>query len=283
MRRRALVCAALLLAACSAPRPKKVVLEEEYGSSDPRFRRGRESGGDKKDEDPPPPSGEDLRVASGGRWTRAKRAQRGGLKDDRLEEDREGAAAEEAPKPDAAAKAKSEPPPKPEEGEPRGARTASRPEEIRALPTSGQPRYFSPKSLKRGRRRFVIPASLAADGAEDPDAEAEPDMPDRRAGFSPPAEQALDDTVPEATVADPTALGSYHVQIATSPEFAKVRLDKIYGFMADIDLEGDMGAAGLDGGEYWLRWSIVDLLEFEHPYSRPQRLRYRRPGGAPSE
>ena len=172
------------------------------------------------------------------------------------------------------------PPPgaKPDEGEPSGHPAADKPDRMAALPTTGQPRYFSPAPLKEDKSRSRSPNPL-----EEPEEFGDGDVADgltaKRAAFAPAATAALADVVPETGVADPNSLGSYHVQVSASPDFRKIMFNKVYGFMADIDIDKDLVVAGTRPGVYWIRWSLVDLLEFEHPFSRPQRMKFENPYG----
>lgn len=168
------------------------------------------------------------------------------------------------------------PPPadaKPDAGDPKGRPAARRPDETEATATTGQPRYFSPKPLARKELAHDIPSPLTGEAPAGA-AEVEARTDAKRADFAPPDASPIADEVPETAVEDPKALGSYHVQVSTDPSFAAVIFNRVYPFMADIDLDGDLAARGTRRGVYWVRYSIVDLLEFEHPFTAPQRFVY---------
>ena len=42
--------------------------------------------------------------------------------------------------------------------------------------------------------------------------------------------------------------------------------------MADIDLETDMVEAHHPTATYWVRYALVDLLGFEHSFTKPKRM-----------
>lgn len=150
---------------------------------------------------------------------------------------------------------------------------ARKPDEMDAAPTTGQPRYFSPKELRRMRGPQRPPGGVAK-AASGPSAGARSDAEAPVGRFAPAPTAALDDDVPDSGVADPNEIGSYHVQVATSADFSRPFFDKLYPFMADIDLNSDLAARGTRPGTYYIRYSIVDLLGFEHPFSRALRLRH---------
>jgi len=56
--------------------------------------------------------------------------------------------------------------------------------------------------------------------------------------------------VTRARVADPSELGSYHVQVSSSRAFAAVLFDKEYPFMANIDLKTDLMTLDVKPGQY---------------------------------
>lgn len=166
--------------------------------------------------------------------------------------------------------------PPPEEMRAEGNPQVQHPDELTPLPADRPQRYVSPAPLKKvltplriGERRLAESSSVQE--------EAVIDVSAAPAAFPPQATAALADEVPDSVVADPEQLGSYHVQVSTSRGFGAVLFDKEYAFMADIDLKTDLIALDLKPGQYWIRYAVVDLLGFEHPYSRPQRILLRQP------
>lgn len=158
------------------------------------------------------------------------------------------------------------------EGEPR----AQHPDELTPLPTDRPQRYVSPAPLKKVLSPLRIGEQRLAEASPVREA-AVIDVSAAAAAFPPQATASLADEVPDTVVADPEQLGSYHVQVSTSRSFGAVLFDKEYAFMADIDLKTDLIALDLKPGQYWIRYAVVDLLGFEHPFSRPQRILLRAP------
>lgn len=158
-----------------------------------------------------------------------------------------------------------------EEADPRGDPEARRPDELTALPTDHPQRYSSPAPLKRllnAPRTDDRPMADVAPCDED----AVVDVSAAPASFPAQSTAPLDDEVPDSVVADPSELGSYHVQVSSSIAFAAILFNKEYEFMASIDLKTDLMALDVKPGEYWIRYAVVDLLGFEHPFTKPQRL-----------
>lgn len=160
----------------------------------------------------------------------------------------------------------------PDAGDQAGTPLARRPDDGTVASPGPPIRYLSPapvRALKTARD-----APREADEAPDEDEEAAAGRAGaRRPGRAPATGLALDDEVPESGVGDPNAIGSYHVQIASSPEFARVLFDKVYPFMGEAELNKDLAGAPSRLSEVWIRWSLVDLLDFEHPFTRPRRVR----------
>lgn len=146
-----------------------------------------------------------------------------------------------------------------------------RPDELTPLPTERPQRYASPAPLKKVLTSLRI-GDQPLGGAAAADADSEIDVSAAPAAFPPQRTAALDDEVPDSVVADPEELGSYHVQVSSSPSFGGILFDKEYPFMADIDLRKDLLAMEVKAGRYWIRYAVVDLLGFHHPYSRPRRI-----------
>ena len=155
------------------------------------------------------------------------------------------------------------------QGDPR----VRRPENLRALPAAGPAKYFSPADLKRAALEHRAPKELRRPADASVTA-VSGQAPASGPGFSPAPTGNLPDRIPETGVADPNAIGSYHVQVSSSADFKKPFFDRVYPFMAEVTIEKDLFARGTEPGEYWIRFSLVDLLEFEHPYSPPMRLRF---------
>ncbi len=168
------------------------------------------------------------------------------------------------------------PGPPPEEMRVEGDPRAQQPDELTPLPTDRPRRYVSPAPLKKVLNTLRIGERRLAEAAPVREA-AVIDVSAAPAAFPPQATAALADEVPDSVVADPEQLGSYHVQVSSSRAFGAVLFDKEYPFMADIDLKTDLLALDLRPGQYWIRYAVVDLLGFEHPYSRPQRILMNKP------
>lgn len=161
--------------------------------------------------------------------------------------------------------------PPPDDAKNEGRPEARRPDSLTPLPTDRPGRYASPAPLKKQEKAEQsegppIAGTAPADGPVAVDAAA------AVAAFPPQRTAALEDDVPESGVAEPTEIGSYHVQVSTSAAFGPILFDKIYPFMADIDLKADLAVKKVPHGDYWLRFALVDLLGFEHPFSRPTRI-----------
>lgn len=161
--------------------------------------------------------------------------------------------------------------PRPGEHEVSGEPEVRRPDELTPLPTDRPQRYASPAPLKKVLTPLRIGDQPLSDAAA-ADADSEIDVSASPAAFPPQRTGALDDEVPDTVVADPEELGSYHVQVSSSPSFGGILFDKEYPFMVDIDLRKDLLAMEVKSGRYWLRYGLVDLLGFHHPFSRPRRI-----------
>lgn len=164
--------------------------------------------------------------------------------------------------------------PPPEKARAQGRPEVRRPDELTPLPTGRPARYASPAPLRKlldKPRSEERPLDEVSPGNE----EVAVDAAAAAAAFPPQSTAALADEVPDTTVAEPNEIGSYRVQVSTSPAFGPVLFDKLYPFMADIDLKSDLTAGKVKPGRYWLRYALVDLLGFEHPFTRPQRITLR--------
>lgn len=166
--------------------------------------------------------------------------------------------------------------PPPEEMRAEGDPRVQHPDELTPLPTDRPQRYVSPAPLKKVLNPLRIGDQRLAESSPVREA-AVIEISAAPAAFPPQATAALADEVPDSVVADPEELGSYHVQVSSSRGFRAVLFDKEYPFMADIDLKTDLIALDLKPGRYWIRYAVVDLLGFEHPFSRPQRILLREP------
>lgn len=161
--------------------------------------------------------------------------------------------------------------PPPDEASVRGEPEVRQTDELAAEPADRPVRYVSPAPLKKVLE--PMSAADAAAGAVRPGAEIAPvEVSASPAGFTPAATAPLDDRVPDTVVADPTELGSYHVQVSSSPSFGSLVFNKEYPFMANIDLKTDLAAQEVKPGQYWIRYAVVDLLGFEHPFSKPKHI-----------
>jgi hypothetical protein len=89
---------------------------------------------------------------------------------------------------------------------------------------------------------------------------------------APPISPILDDSLPPLGIADPDIIGAYRVQIATSSHFPRILFDKTYPFMTEVDLSADLAGAPERFETLWIRYAVVDLLDFEHPFTRPRRI-----------
>jgi hypothetical protein len=76
---------------------------------------------------------------------------------------------------------------------------------------------------------------------------------------------------------DSLMVGSYRIQLATSPDFGNVMFDKVYSFFEDHDTYVDIVATGMRDGRYWVHFAFIDLLETQHPFTAPRMYSYRRP------
>lgn len=161
--------------------------------------------------------------------------------------------------------------PRPDAGGVQGEPEVRRPDELTPLPTERPQRYASPAPLKKVLTPLRIGDQPLGDAAA-ADADSEIDVSAEPAAFPPQRTAALDDAVPDSVVVDPEELGSYHVQVSSSPSFGGILFDKEYPFMADIDLRKDLLTMEVKSGRYWLRYGLVDLLGFHHPFSKPRRI-----------
>lgn len=158
----------------------------------------------------------------------------------------------------------------PDDAKVKGAPEASRPDQLTALPADRPGHYTSPKPLEE-LKATPKPASFPETvGSPEPE-EAALNMSAFPAAFHPAPTEPMADEVPESGVTDPSQLGSYHIQVSTANAFEGPLYDKTYPFMADIDLPSDLLGRRTKPGVYWVRYALVDLLGFQHPYTRPQR------------
>jgi len=268
----------VLLPAGCAREKKRVVYEDSDGGTAPFVMPPPRHSNlpPPKDEEPRPESGVATRSAA---WTRSKPS--GRLAQGKPEA-REPGAAREGGEPLSVASstmASPGPPgPPPDEAQVQGHPEARRPDELTPLPAERPGRYNSPAPLKK----LLKPQRLEEQAmAEVAPAAEEPaiDVSAAVAAFKPQSTAPLGDEVPDSGVADPTEIGSYHMQLSLNSAFAAVFFDKDYPFMAEIDVAADLRIAKVKPGFYWLRYARVDLLGFEHPFSKPQRVVLRYPAG----
>ena len=171
-------------------------------------------------------------------------------------------------------------------------------EEDHAQPSLSGPEGGAPEGGARGReawakkpevpvqdlarRPFRLRANPAAAGvpsASPPPVrgssglEDAPHIPDS----SPPPLTQLDADMSDSLQLDTMLVGAYLIQISTSPDFARLLFSKVYDFMDDPDVFGDIAVLELRKGTYWVRFAFLDLLGGPHPYSRPRPYAYRPP------
>lgn len=262
---------ALLLAGCA--RKRAVLRVEQDGGAEPFVMRlARETDLPPPKDQEPSPDSRDIVLARGRVWVASSaNARRTHLGREEHEPALERTAREPLrPEPGAMAAPGPAGPP-PDEAKNQGRPEARRPDSLTPLPTDRPGRYASPAPLKRQEKSAQVEGPPAA-GAAPVDTPVAVDADAAVAAFPPQPTAALADDVPESGVAEPTEIGSYHVQVSTSPAFGPILFDKIYPFMADIDLKTDLAVKKVPPGGYWLRFALVDLLGFEHPFSRPTRI-----------
>jgi hypothetical protein len=79
---------------------------------------------------------------------------------------------------------------------------------------------------------------------------------------------------PDIQIAD-LVVGSFRVQVAKEGgKKSGLILDKTYTFADKVELYNDLEAAGAETGHYWVRIAYIDLLDFQHPYTRPRRYKF---------
>lgn len=61
---------------------------------------------------------------------------------------------------------------------------------------------------------------------------------------------------------------------AASPEFELALFDETCEFVDEIRLSEKL--AGYPARDYWVRVCLIDLLNFQHPFSTPKRFALRR-------
>lgn len=166
---------------------------------------------------------------------------------------------------------------KAEAGQPQGRPAVRRPEEEQLAFPGPPTHYNSPAPLRelRGGRR--MPAIVGADFGDE-DGVGGLELAAKRPKDGPPLTPILDDSLPALGISDPDVIGSYHVQISSGPDFTKVLFEKTYPFMSEVDLAEDLAGAPDHVRALWIRYSVVDLLDFEHPFTRPRRILRLRPG-----
>jgi len=93
---------------------------------------------------------------------------------------------------------------------------------------------------------------------------------------SPPSLAQLEADMSGSLKLETMLMGAYHIQLSTSPDFARPLFDKTYDFMEeDPDVYGDIEALSLQYGNYWARYTFIDLLGLPHPFSAPRPYSYR--------
>lgn len=266
----AVLSVALFLGACAAKKAV-VVSEGEDGGFAP-FVMGRKTElppGKRRELPPDPPVESVTRRAV---WVSSSSGERLALPPPSPKEESLKRAAGEALRPVASTgPAAGSAGPRPDAARVLGRPEVERPDELTPLPT-GRPRnYVSPAPLEK-QDELSPPKDRGPGGTATAEEEPVLDLSASPAAFRPRPLSPLDDEVPDTVTDAPTEIGSYHLQVGASPAFAPVLYDHVYPFMADIDLRSDLLAKKTRPGIYWIRYALVDLLGFEHPYSRPRRI-----------
>jgi hypothetical protein len=120
-------------------------------------------------------------------------------------------------------------------------------------------------------------AGVPAAGLPPPgDVSGAADMPQPLASSPPPLTQ-LDVDMSGGLQLDTMLVGAYRIQISTSPDFSRLLFSKVYDFMEDPDVYGDIAVLELRKGTYWVRYAFFDLLGLQHPFARPRAYFYRPP------
>lgn len=266
----ALLSAALLLGGCAA---KKAVVFSESGdggvSPFVMVKRTELPPGKRKDLPPDPPEEIAVRRAV---WVSSASGERLTLPPPSPKEEPLKRAAGEALRPEASTgPAAGGAGPPPVAARVQGQPEVERPDELTPLPTGRPGHYVSPAALDK-QDELSPPKDRGPGGTAPADEEPVLDLSASPSAFRPAETARLEDEVPDTGVDAPTEIGSYHLQIAATPAFAPVFFDQVYPFMADIDLRSDLLAKKTRPGIYWIRYALVDLLGFEHPYSKPRRV-----------
>lgn len=270
----ALLIVALLLAGCAREK-KRVVFREIGAGTEPFLVRPPRATHLPPPHGEKPPEATTAVAAPNSVWTRSKPAER--LSQGRKEEREPGSArvkSEFLSQESSTMASPGSAGPPPDEAQVQGEPEARRPDELTPVPAERLGRYKSPAPLKRLLKTQKLDEQAMAEVA--PAAEEAPiEVSAAVAGFKHQSMALFGDEVPDSGVADPTEIGSYHIQLSSNSAFGAVFFDKDYPFMADIDVAADLRRAKIEPGFYWLRYARVDLLGFEHPYSKPLRVALR--------
>ncbi|MBI5239481.1 MAG: hypothetical protein HY926_03345 [Elusimicrobia bacterium] len=100
---------------------------------------------------------------------------------------------------------------------------------------------------------------------------------------TPPPLTQLDTDMSGSLELETMLVGAYLIQMSTAPDFSRLVFNKVYDFMEDQDVFGDIAALELRKGRYWVRYAFLDLLGGQHPFSKPRSYAYRPPEKKPPE
>lgn len=135
------------------------------------------------------------------------------------------------------------------------------------------PRYRSPAGLKdqplpARPASFIEPGTAEAQDPAAPRRSVQAVLPAFRGGV-----ESID--APDVMIAD-LAAGSFRVQAAPTKRYDSLLLDKVYEFADQGGVYDDLHAAEIPSGFVWVRVAFIDLLGFQHPFTKPRRYRFRR-------
>ncbi|MBI5623010.1 MAG: hypothetical protein HY924_04445 [Elusimicrobia bacterium] len=154
-----------------------------------------------------------------------------------------------------------------------------RPDEYSVAKDGSGSRYLSPAAVKGPavRESPVRPSQAAPSAGKAAPGVAMADVADEAAEVSPLTEAA---DVLGVVADDPGDVGSTRLQVSRTQDFKVVLIDQVYSFIEDADLYREFQQSGLKDGTYYIRFAVIDLLDFQHPYTRPKRFRLRGAAGA---
>ncbi|MBI5208997.1 MAG: hypothetical protein HY927_03390 [Elusimicrobia bacterium] len=154
-------------------------------------------------------------------------------------------------------------------------RPAPRPDRYAAEKDDSASRYLSPAAPKGPAVKGGVAAPLEGGAAGDEAAPGAATVNVEAAPGVQPLTEAREDIL--GMVADDAGdVGAHRIQISRTEDFKAVLFDRTYPFIEDADLRQEFLKSGLKDGAYWMRFAIVDLLDFQHPYSKPRKFRLRK-------